>query len=154
MEKQQTSLRSLLEALFGPQREDECFSSGDGILLVFVADAGCAEQVLSILRAKKALGTILDVNESSLSETSEEEMQRDDEEPQERSPEEDIACAESALATLSEAWVQNIFGAEVADVVFDALNELIESRQKFMAQQKTVDISGIEHTRQARKLDD
>jgi hypothetical protein len=103
--------------------------------------------VFSYLRTNKAL-----VNVSS-SDTSKEEAQWD-EKSQERSPEEDTACAESALATLSDTWVQNAFGAEVTDVVFSALNELIESRKRLIIQQKTADISQPEQARQARKLDD
>jgi len=47
---------------------------------------------------------------------------RADDENRERSPDDAIACAESALATLSKTWVQNVFGDAVTDVLFDALN--------------------------------
>ncbi len=146
MEKQQILVRLLpsrwaalqvkIKTLFGLQAEERCFSSGDEIILEFVVDPACAGQLLSYLRAKKAMESILDVSISTLSETSEEETGWDDKEPQEQSPEEDIAYAESALATLSKTWVQNVFGAQVADVIFVALKELIESRQSLIMQRK------------------
>ena len=72
---------------------------------------------------------------SGIEELDEGDLDLDDEE-RERLPEDTIACAESALETLSEEWVQNVFGYEVTDVLFDALNELIAKTHLLLAREQ------------------
>lgn len=53
-----------------------------------------------------------------------------EEEEEEKSPEELIDLAHKALERMSEEWLQNEFGTEIADVIFDALNLFIEEKRK------------------------
>ena len=72
---------------------------------------------------------------SATSETEELSESDWDGEEGERSPEETIACAESALTRFSEEWIQREFGYEITDILFDALNELIAKTRLLLALQ-------------------
>src|SRR5579884_900507 len=47
-----------------------------------------------------------------------------------RTPSETIALAHEALTQMDKPWIQRVFGDDVTDVIYDALNLLIEMAEK------------------------
>ncbi|SRR6266700_4511805 len=136
---QQAALEAEIKTLFG-LTVDDCFPGSDeqNIILGFAVESSRVEQIRTHLQQKKATGAILDVMISTQPSSI-----KDEATPQ-RTREEDIVCAKSALATLSQAWVQTVFGDQVTDVVMIALKELIEKRQQRSEKQPSHAVFSLE----------
>jgi hypothetical protein len=53
-----------------------------------------------------------------------------------RTPSETIALAHEALTQMDRPWIQRVFGDEVTDVIYDALNLLVEMAEKEQIKQE------------------
>jgi hypothetical protein len=66
------------------------------------------------------------------------EEDEDDEDGEERGPQQNIEPAEAVLERLSnEEWLANVFGSEVTDVLFGALDLYIEHQKQTLPLEKT-----------------
>jgi hypothetical protein len=127
---QQVALEVELQTLFG-LHADDVFATQEAseTILAFVLEPEgltAYEQLMAYLTQKKSAEIIRHIEVTPQFSDDEDEANEGE---TERSPQEEIACAQSALTTLSQEWTQNVFGDDVTDVLFDALNELIDRRK-------------------------
>lgn len=136
----QATLEIELQELFGLQVDDVFPSPQEGeIILSFRIEAGQAgvnAPLQHYLKRQQAAGIILEAASNQLEGETEadEDEEGDAEVSEEREASEAIACAQSALETLSEERIQNEFGTGPTDVTFEALNAFIDAQRTRLEQ--------------------